>query len=272
MITVSTNDPKHPKESLSCKGHILEPMVIEPKRIKFLRVAVSAGLQTRKITLTRGDGGPISPVVDPPTDKSLEVQLHEIEPGERYELEVVMNPALVENWVRTDLKINTGVKEAPVVSINVAGSVQPRVAALPRQIIVPATPAGDWSQTVALQWDHKEAHKIVSATSDVTGLRVEVTGSDQDQHVLVRVSEDFHPKPGRHEIRIVTDDTKSPVVKVPVYVSRRPASAARKAAVGPRTMPHGSGSSARNLKAAARAKANAKAKAKEKEKEKRPGK
>lgn len=129
-----TNDAAQPEVTLHLKAvhHEALRMAAEgqPSRgVSFDKVPRDAGPQTKTVLLTRGDGGPLRPRVrkittdeeslTPPANVTAE--LRELEPGERYELDVTVTPPWPEGkeWARAKVELETGVAEQPTAEVSV---------------------------------------------------------------------------------------------------------------------------------------------------------
>lgn len=229
-IGVETNDPSHPRVNLTCKGRILEPVTLKPRRISFRKVSRTATGQKETIVITPGDAGPLKLKLAVVESEFFEVELREIEKGKHYELEVTLTPPLPAKAVRTNLKLETGLAQAPNITIPVSAIPRPHVVASPRRFSVPAKRKPDWRQTVRLEWDDDAPHRILGATASDPGLKVKVVEKEGQQEVVLQVSENHKRRPGANIITITTDDTEAPTVRVPVYFSRKaPSPATRRA-------------------------------------------
>jgi hypothetical protein len=109
-----TNDPNHPKVNFTCKGRVLVAFHLEPHAVNLGKVEPDSGPITRTITITRGDGGPLQPKVIPPKNPRVKAELHEVQPGERYTLDVTVTPPLSSGPVHGAVMVETGVSQAPV--------------------------------------------------------------------------------------------------------------------------------------------------------------
>ena len=220
-ITVETNDPSHPKEILTCKGQILEPITMKPKRFSFIQASRTAPGQKKTIVITPGDAGPLNLKLTPLDSQFFEAELREIEAGKRYELEVTLKTPLPDKTVRTTLKLETGLAQAPHITIPTSAIPRPHVVASPRRFNVPAKRKPDWRQAVRLEWDDDAPHKILGATSSDPGLIVKVIDDAGQQAVVVEVAENYEPRPGAQFVIVRTDDTEAPTVRVRVYFSKK---------------------------------------------------
>lgn len=221
-ITVTTNDPEHPTENLLCNGQILEPVSLSTKRVNFGRVSRKDPAPPKTVTITRGDAGPLDLKLRPVESEGLAAQLREIEPGERYELEITLSPPLKSDRVRANVIVETGIEKAPTASIPVYASVVPRLEAKPRNIRVPALLKTDWQQVVKLVWDDVTPHKITGATvtPDDPKLTVEVDDQDGQHQVIVKVPAGYTPPHRRCTVVIKTDDPQAPEVNVPLTFAK----------------------------------------------------
>jgi hypothetical protein len=160
-IRVTTNDRKNPRVTLVCKGKVLAPFHAKPKTVNFRVIQRSDGPKTEKITITRGDGGPLDLELLPHKDKSIKTSLKTIEEGEKYELEVTVGPPWPDRQIRDILKLKTGIDKSPETTIRVYGKMEPRVLALPPRLTFPNTTDKMIEQRVRLRW--KEP--LVAATA-----------------------------------------------------------------------------------------------------------
>lgn len=220
-ITVTTNDPNHPRETLTCKGRILEPANLNPKRLSFGQVSRKAPAQTKKVIITRGDGGPLALKLVPVDLQGFAVQLHEIEAGERYELEVTLAPPLESSRVRANLKLETGLAEAPIITIPAFATQVPRVVAQPRRFTLPAKLDSDYHQVVRLVWDDDAKHKILSVSANDPGLKVSLTEEDGEQEVVLEISDGYKPRSGARAVTVTTDDAEVPTIRVPIIMAKQ---------------------------------------------------
>ena len=194
---------------------------MKPKRIRFSKVSRTEPGQKQTIVITQGDGGPLKLKLAPVESKFFEAELSEIEKGKHYQLEVTLKTPLPAKSVRTNLKLETGLAQAPNITILASAVPRPHVVADPRRFTVPAQRKGDWRQTVRLEWDDDATHKILGATSSDPGLKVTVIDKDGQQQVVLEVSENYQPRRGAKAVTVRTDDKVAPTVRVSVYVSRK---------------------------------------------------
>lgn len=220
-ISVETNDPNHPKVTLTCNGQIMEPLNLKPKRITFRNVRRTAPDQKKTVVITPADAGALKLKLAPVNSKYFEAVLVEIEEGQRYELEVTLKGPLPAKAVRTSFKLETGLAQTPSITIPASATPRPHVLAEPRRFTVPADRKADWKQSVHLEWDDDVPHKILGATATQPGLKVTVVEKDGQQEVVLEVPEGFETQPGGNSVTITTDDAAAPTVRVSVFFRRK---------------------------------------------------
>ena len=141
-IIVTTNDPDHPRETLVCKGQILEPLKMMPNNVNFGNISPQASTLQKTISLTRGDGGPLNPKLAPINTPGVEASIKEIEPGKRYELVVKLTPPFKSRRLAATLQLETGSAEAPTVTIPVYATIVPPRAPREDRAMGPPRPKG----------------------------------------------------------------------------------------------------------------------------------
>ena len=172
--------------------------------------------------ITRGDSPNFKVKLVPVKQKNIEAILKEIRPGERYELEFTLRPPFGLNRVVANVKLATGVPEAPTVTLPVYATIIPKVAAKPPRFTIPRERESKWEQRVRLVWDDAAPHKILSATVDDARLKVLVKDKDGRQQVVLQVPKSYKLRRGGARVTVKTDDSDAPTVEVPVLVARGP--------------------------------------------------
>jgi hypothetical protein len=124
-LNISTNDPENGHIALGARAKTLTAFRFDPEPhfpCTFLldRVPRTAGAQSKTITIVRGDGGPLEPSVDKIVVPGVTAELCEIEPHERYELTLTIQPPWPDdNQYSTEVTLSTGVGEQPKQTIKV---------------------------------------------------------------------------------------------------------------------------------------------------------
>jgi hypothetical protein len=174
--------------------------------LNFGQISRLQTIAPKKAVLTRGDAGPISPKLKPFDIAGVEASLKEIEPGERYELEVRLSQEFDGKLGRADLQIETGVPQAPMIKFQVFARWLPRLAAKPRYFSLPMQPSVDTELRVDLEWDDVKPHKVTSLKIDDPKLRVRIEENDGQQEVVLVVPAGYRPMANRRTVILETDD------------------------------------------------------------------
>lgn len=196
------------------------PLQMSTNRVNFGSISRSSATKYQVVTLTRGDGGPITPKVFPPKQPGLHAQVCEIEPGEHYELEVSAGPPWPSDSFRDTLRIKTGVEEAPEMAISITGNVIPRLTAVPKRIVFPMNRTKELEEVVNLRWGDGKPANILEATTNVPGASVRIEGSQRSQRLVMTVPADSKRYPGAQTVTITTDDPDLPTFSIPVGFQR----------------------------------------------------
>ena len=219
-IRVTTNDPSHAMETLTCTGKVLTPIKSTPQRLNLGNISPGAEDDIRKtIVLERGDGGDIHPVLLPSRrgrPLHVKTELREVEAGARYELDVTLAPPWPAGRFTDVLRIQTGIKESPELNYYVYGTVPPRLTTSPKYILVPPERTEEVTRTARIQWSNNKPAKILEVSTSVPGAKVEIEEDIHGQSVKLTVPAGSQPSAAQHNITIKTDDPNSPVIKLPV--------------------------------------------------------
>ena len=236
-ISVTTNDPSHPKETLLGKARIIDPLTVVPKNAHFGELSYNESV-SKRIVIKRGGGGPVTPTLKPVKVQGLEVRVLELEPGEHYEVEVTARPPFTSDKISAILEVESGIVGAPVTKIPVSARIIPRVVAQPKSFWIPRRRESTWEQNVHLVWNDKTPHRILGVSVSDPGLQVRVAEEHGAQHVTLQVAPAFRPRRGGYVVNIETDDPEAPVVTVPVAVEEKTKSSGGKRITRPSRHPH----------------------------------
>lgn len=218
MIPVETNDAKMQKTSLNCKAKILVPLNVMPVYANFGQLERDSESQTRTLTITRGDGGPIAPEIVADEQAPYTAALREIVPGEKYELDVTVHQPINMSSLYGAIVLKTGVPEMPEDKINVMARMAPRLRAMPPNIVLRPEAAAGSRHRIMLIWSGEVPGRIVGAESTDPRLEVSVKDEQGRQEVWLTVPEDYTPA-GTKYVTIRTNDRQSPQVRVPVIAT-----------------------------------------------------
>ena len=222
-VAVATNDRTAPEITLECAAHVLTGLKVEPFNAAFGNLDRGAGPQTRTLTLTRGDGGPIAPRVAASGHPNVTARIEEITPGEKYALHVTVGPPWPNGPLSGALEIETGVPEDPRENIPVFALVAPRLAAVPAQFLFDGELPADTEQTLHLRWTGGAPGRITGATTNIKDAKVTFAPAEPgaEPTVTLRVPAGYTPDARTaYFVTIRTDDPEAPQLQVPVAFRR----------------------------------------------------
>ncbi len=209
---------------LECVANVKAPLKIEPQQdtLNFGAVKRSYPEQKQTITILRGDGGPINPRIASTGHAQIVADLKEIEPGEKYEVDVTLSPPWPNGALRGSMNIETGLTDVPNQAIHVIANVTPRLAANPARFNVRVGQEEKSELVATLTWDG-EPGQLLEATVSDPALHVEVREIDGRQTVALEVPGGFgKDSRGPLNITLKTDDPVVPTLQIPVTVVNAP--------------------------------------------------
>jgi len=196
------------------------PLRANPSRLTFRNVDRNADVLQGTVMLKRGDGGPIKPRVIK-GKKGIETAIREIEPGERYELEVTITRPYPNGPLKKLLQLGTGVEEVPETSFLILADIPPRVNVLPRQFTLPPLIEEPFEQSVELNWVETTAYKVLRVETNIAELTARVEEKDGRQVVILHAPPGYKRAKGTFPgVTIHTDDPDLPTLRVPVNTGR----------------------------------------------------
>ena len=202
-------------------GNVLVPFKTSPRTVNFGKLTREAGSQTKTVTITRGDGGPLQLELLPTSQENLTTELREIEPGEKYELDVTIQPPWPNNRFRSRLTLATGVPEGPRSSISLYAQITPRLVVKPSRFTLPNEFDQGIQRSANLVWDDNKPHPIRDVTVNDPELSVTLDEANGRQRLVLDIPAGYQRKPGARYVMVRTDDKAVPSLKVPVTFARK---------------------------------------------------
>ncbi len=192
---------------------------------------------TKKILLSRGNGGPIAPELGRIHQPGIHAQIRTIQEGSHYELIATFSPPWPNGRVNSSFTIKTGVKQAPTERIRVVANVEARVTTSPQRLVIPL--GGDRvERTARVHWSPGGDRRVVEAMATDPRLAVRIEESDGYQKVVVSAPKGYQSPARPVAVTLHTDDGEIPVFSVPVQFKQprrrgRPGSASRRSSRPP---------------------------------------
>lgn len=197
------------------------PLNVTPKRLTFGTLMRRGPDVTKKVSIHRGDAGPIAPKVHPPRLSNLSAKVCEIEPGERYELEITVEEPRRPGPFSDVIKVETGIDEVSEMHVVVSGEIAPRVAITPSELQFPPRRERPVDRTVHLHWDDGVPVAIRTTTTTLPEATVAVNERRGAQVIVVTMPAGIEPPSGDHTLTFTTDDVDVPSRTVPIRFGDR---------------------------------------------------
>ena len=235
-INVTTNDANFRTTTLQCEASIKVPYDMSPNIVNFGSIERDSEGVTRTFKITRGDGGPLKPEIEPVKDQNIKVTLKELKPGDEYELEVQAIPPWPTSAIQGYIDIKTGIAEVPDDKIRYYGRMEVRLRAAPNRIAVRPELQDDLKMRVRLIWSGDKPGKVLEVTATdplITGNFIEDKGQ---QFIDVNVPKTFKATSrGNNFVIVKTDDAAVPELRiqiVPTQTVKAPSATDRPQAIG----------------------------------------
>ncbi len=223
-VQVQTSDRDALQTFLDCAAHVNVADRLSVPNANFGQIKRDSEAQTRTITITRGDGGPLKPKLLPGTaNKAIAADLKEVREGEEYELTVTISPPWPNDMIHGSLTLETGIEQAPQEVIPVVAQVTPRLATNPARFTIPQTVESDLDLSAQLAWSDEKPGKVTAVTVTDPKLTAELVDRDNQQAVVLHVPAGYASGAGAPGfVRLTTDDADVPLLQIPVYAMRAP--------------------------------------------------
>lgn len=209
--------------SLTCVALVKVPLTVEPSNVSFGRIPRGSEAKKQTIKIAQGDAGPLNLVLKPVTHPNVKAELREIEPHAKYELDVEISPPWPKDGVRSQLMLETGIKESPTEMIRVYAQLAPRLNAVPSLLRIPTTVTAETDSRVQLIWSGDNPGHITEVTSSDPNTKVRVEDRKGRPEIVLTVPAGYTvPEGPRPIVTIKTDDEEAPELKIPVYVPAAP--------------------------------------------------
>lgn len=165
--------------------------------------------------MSRGDGGPIAPVLGIIGQSGIHAEIRTIHEGSHYELTATFSPPWPNGRVNTSFTIKTGVKQAPAERIRVVANVEARVTTSPQRLVIPL--GGDRVERSArVHWSSGSDRRVVEAKATDPRLSVRIEEGEGYQKVVVSAPKGYQSPARPVAVTLHTDDGEIPIFSVPV--------------------------------------------------------
>ena len=220
-VRLQSNDAGRPEMFLECEATVARALTCTPANFNFGSIKRDAASESKTLVIERGEAGPIAPKLRPVANDNISAELREIEPGEKYELEVTIRPPWPNNTLRGTITLDTGVERAAVETIPVYAQIPARLTCVPSRFNVSRAPQMEQNLRAKLVWSDKKPAQILAASVNDDALSVTIEEEGDGQWIVLHVPSDYDASPGaRAIVKLTTDDPEVPTMTIPVYANR----------------------------------------------------
>jgi len=219
-ITVHSDDPEHPRISLTVKGSVKEAVVCRPERLIFGKVVLGESL-TRQLTVTPGEGEKAEVKSVEINSEYLTADFSESKEKDGYIVTVTLSPDAPRGPIYAELRINTDNEHAKQVTVSVMATVTGEIVTTPDQVfLVMQIGEQDTGSVFLIEKVRGGAFKISKVDTDLDYITTEVQPVEEGRRYRVRVNATAGAPVGRASgtMTVHTDDVNDPKIDVPLSV------------------------------------------------------
>ncbi|MBN2053649.1 DUF1573 domain-containing protein [bacterium] len=236
-ISVTTNDPKHERLSVSISANVVVDFMLQPPSIYMGRFSKTETIMREATILAKEPEKVKILKIEPSSDKiSAKVKtMDDFQDDQKtglksnMVLEITLAPGMKTGRFHETVKLTSNIEKAPEYILNISGEVLGDIIVEPRMINFRRGEGDeDDVEGKSLKISTSSADKTFSITkvestepSFKTELKTVQKGKEYE--VLVSMVENPPEKFIRGDVLITTDDPENPELKVPVYASFRKA-------------------------------------------------
>ena len=228
--TVTCNDPGKPKVVLQITGTVWKPIEVTPTTTVFNVSDESETNVTKVVRIVNNLEEPLKLSDLKCTNQVFRAELKTVRPDKEFELHITAVPPFPGTSIRAPVTLKTSSEKMPTISVTAYLAVQPAVAVMPNQILLPAGPlAKAMSPAVKIRSNGKNSLVLSEAGANIpeAEVRLEETQPGRLFNLAVSFPEGFQIQPDQKvEVTLKSNHPKFPLIKVPVVQSKSPAAAA----------------------------------------------
>ena len=225
-VTVESNDPARSNVVLQIKAFVWRPINVTPTTVVFALTSDAQTNETRIARITNNEEQPL--VLSPPVSdqRVFKPEIKTNQPGKEYELVVGLVPPMTTSNIAGSITIRTSSTNTPLLTVTAVATIQPPVAALPAQLVLPAGPMATKRQ-LGVYVRNNESTPITVSEPRISLTNVQVQLQEFQKGRLFRVvcdfPENFELAPGeRGQLTVKTSNPQVPVLQIPIIVRAAP--------------------------------------------------
>jgi hypothetical protein len=238
-ITVTSNDKSQPQAVLQLKGSIWKPIEVTPQFAMLNLTQESPSNAPTKVKIVNNTDTPLT--LSPPecSNKAINVDLQTVKPGKEFELTVSAVPPVNSGTLQGTITIKTSSTNMPLISVTAWANIQPVIAVMPQQIVLPRPPLlNKVSHSVTIQNHGTNQLALTEPKVNVEGVEVDLKETQPGRAFSATVTfpQGFEVQPGKAvELTFKSNHPLHPLIKVPVM--QTPRQPAPVQGLAPKTLP-----------------------------------
>jgi hypothetical protein len=219
-VTVTSNDKTQPQIALQIKGSIWKPIEVTPQFAVLNVLAESPSNAPAKVKILNNTDTPLT--LSPPetSNHSFKVELNTLKAGKEFELLVSTVPPLTGTTMQGNISLRTSSSNMPVISVTAWANIQPVIAVMPQQIVLPRAPLPNkMSPSISIQNRGTNQLALSEPTVNAEGVEVELKELQPGRTFSATVTfpQGFETQPNKPlELTFKSNHPQHPVIKVPI--------------------------------------------------------
>ncbi len=218
-VTVISNDPRSPTQTLSLAGTVRKPLEVSPP-FASIQLAPDASTTSTNIVLVINHTGEPVVLSDPVSSSAaFKATLQTIKPGKEFEVAISATPPLPSGNTAGIVSLKTSWPNLPMLEITAVAMVQPVLEAAPWEIVLPRQIASWTTNLITITNNGTKAIALsapkVSDPRANVDLKTIVPG--RSFQLVAAFPPGFELLPGQSaQLSVNSDSTSRPVITVPI--------------------------------------------------------
>jgi Protein of unknown function (DUF1573) len=227
-ITVTSNDKSSPAKVLQFSGTVWTIIDVSPNLVMFNNLSVESPVTTSIVKITSNSEEPVTVSDLQSQSRFFSGELKTVVPGKEYQVLVSTVPPLSQGSLNGRITLKTSAADMREVVIQIfANNVQPAVSVSPMQISLVGAPLPA-EQVYSVNFVNKAGTplKLSDPSINAEGVNIQLQETKPGQMYAAKLTfpKGFEIQHGTHlELSVKSSLESSPVIKVPVMQTLRPA-------------------------------------------------
>jgi hypothetical protein len=225
-VTVSCNDAVEATRILRVEATVERPITVDPSFAYFLSVEGEETNETKVIRIVNRQKEPITLETPQSVSPAFKTELKTVSPGKEFELAVTYSGPVTNARSMGNISIKTSEPTMPVLNISAAAIVQPVLAAMPPQILLPGVALpNEYQFSMNIRNSSKSPVKLSNPSVNIEGVKVQMREVESGKVFALKL--EFPPnlelQPGQSaELSMKTSHPKYDTFKVPIIRAAPP--------------------------------------------------